>query len=222
MMHEWINKFTNIWKKKCWKAPPLIQSLLNMVFKTDGCTPNPCKFHGTCRTYDNGVFFACFCQVGYSGQYCQIEPSTSKILFRKLMLINRFFAIPSHTYNIGLDLLIFDIKMLNFYSNYCVSCFKTRKPRKNYTNQTRGVRIVTGKRNGWWWWLRSLNHKNYHYFKKRNFFFFSKNKGLLSIYQSRIQPPKLNRSLVFFPRFTFVSFFGKILFFFVIKKVRFS
>ena len=47
----------------------------------DGCTPNPCEFHGTCKTYDNGVFFACFCQTGYTGQYCQIEPSM-KFIFR--------------------------------------------------------------------------------------------------------------------------------------------
>ena len=43
-----------------------------------GCTPNPCKNHGTCKNYDNGEFYSCFCQIGYNGQFCEIPPSTYK------------------------------------------------------------------------------------------------------------------------------------------------
>jgi hypothetical protein len=41
------------------------------------CKPNPCQFHGTCVPYKNGTFFMCVCQSGYSGTYCELQPTTT-------------------------------------------------------------------------------------------------------------------------------------------------
>lgn len=43
----------------------------------NGCNPNPCKNYAACRTYDNGDFFSCFCQTGYTGRFCEIPPVSS-------------------------------------------------------------------------------------------------------------------------------------------------
>ena len=44
------------------------------------CEPNPCMNTGTCITFTNGIFYSCFCQYGYSGKFCEIRPTTSKII----------------------------------------------------------------------------------------------------------------------------------------------
>ncbi|CAF0703504.1 unnamed protein product [Brachionus calyciflorus] len=38
------------------------------------CNPNPCQNHGSCLTYENGNFYGCLCQLGYSGKFCEISP----------------------------------------------------------------------------------------------------------------------------------------------------
>ena len=40
-----------------------------------GCSPNPCLNGGTCDEVDSG--FECTCESGFTGDVCEIPPSTS-------------------------------------------------------------------------------------------------------------------------------------------------
>lgn len=42
-----------------------------------GCSPNPCQFHGVCSQFKNGTFYACICQLGYSGYLCEVQPQNT-------------------------------------------------------------------------------------------------------------------------------------------------
>lgn len=105
---------------------------------TNTCKPNPCQFHGTCVPFTNGTFFMCVCQTGYSGTYCEEQPTTtttSTTSAPSLLAVSRNECYPSPCFNGGICSLTSEGKFSGClcssteYSGYYCQNYDTCKTR---------------------------------------------------------------------------------------------